>query len=50
MVSDNQYNKETAPTFMCGDFYYFGGLNRNMLVHKLPLPSSTGNFLLRIEA
>merc|ERR1719295_597870 len=50
IVSDNQYNKETAPTYTGGDFYHFGGLNRNVLVHTLPSSSSTKNYLLRVEA
>eukprot|EP01084_Bolivina_argentea_P112480 200598_1 len=50
IVSDNKYNSQTAPTYTGGDFYHFGGLNRNVLVHSLPIPSSDNNYLLRIES
>eukprot|EP01084_Bolivina_argentea_P317352 550213_1 len=49
IVSDNKYNSKTAPTYTGGDFYHFGGLNRNVLVHTLPIPSSNNNYLLGVE-
>ena len=49
IVSDNRYNHYSAPTYTGGDFYHFGGLNRNVLVHTLNLPNTVNNSLIRVE-
>lgn len=50
VVSDNRYNHYSAPTYTGGDFYHFGGIQRNVLIHTLNLPNKVNNSLLRVEA
>lgn len=45
VVVNNQYNSTTAPTHTGGDFWMYGGITRNVLVHELP----SSLFLQRVE-
>lgn len=36
VVVDNRFNATTAPTTTGGDFYFYGGISRDVLVHELP--------------
>ena len=52
VVVDNRWSNITAPTHTGGDFYEYGGITRNVLVHTLPerVDPDNYNYLLRIEA
>ena len=53
VVVDNRFNNVTAPTYTGGDFYAYGGITRNVLIHTLPLAKEISetdfNYLKRIE-
>ena len=50
VVVDNRFNSYYAPTYTGGDFYAYGGITRNVLIHTLNTPNSNGNNnLLRVE-
>jgi len=36
VLSDNRFNKTTAPLHTGGDFWHYGGLMRSVLLHELP--------------
>ena len=36
VAANNDFNKMTAPTHTGGDFYNYGGITRNVLLHTLP--------------
>ena len=36
VAANNDFNKTTAPTHTGGDFYNYGGITRNVLLHTLP--------------
>ena len=37
VLSDNRFNFQTAPLYKNGgDWYFYGGIERNVLVHTLP--------------
>jgi len=39
VVVDNRWNATTAPTTTGGDFYFYGGITRSVLVHQQPAPT-----------
>jgi beta-glucuronidase len=42
VVANNEFSNETAPTHTGGDFYNYGGITRNVLLHTLPATSYIG--------
>jgi beta-glucuronidase len=42
VVANNDFSNETAPTHTGGDFYNYGGITRNVLLHTLPAVSYIG--------
>lgn len=38
VVVDNRFNSTTAPTTTGGDFYFYSGITRNVILHELPFP------------
>ena len=42
VVANNEFSNETAPTHTGGDFYNYGGITRNVLLHTLPAVSYIG--------
>ena len=48
IVSNNEYNFYSAPVYTGGDFYHYGGLNRNVLVHTLPTPNEYDNYMNQV--
>jgi beta-glucuronidase len=45
VVVNNKFNGTTAPTATGGDFYFYGGITRNVIVHEQPAPT----YILRVE-
>eukprot|EP00043_Microstomoeca_roanoka_P005530 m.56349 g.56349 ORF g.56349 m.56349 type:complete len:614 (+) comp13009_c1_seq4:187-2028(+) len=45
VLVDNRFNGTTAPTHTGGDFYHFGGITRDVILHEIP--STT--YILQVE-
>eukprot|EP01147_Barroeca_monosierra_P006618 gene6618-325_t len=45
VLVDNRFNKTTAPTHTGGDFYNYGGITRDVILHQVP----SATYIERVE-
>ena len=50
VVANNQFSQYYNPLYITSDFWFFAGINRNVLIHTLNSPNPSGNSLLRIDS
>ena len=50
VVANNEFSPIYNPIYITSDFWFFAGINRNVLIHTLNSPNPSGNSLLRIDS